>query len=274
MRMLSHRLIGCASSFPGAAAVRLVVWGCCFAGGIAAAGCEDASQVAPAGYAANKSKFWADNKLGEGQLVAFAGSNVRASVPHTAAPGAQSIALGTISAGGGVKITLPKEFTYSNAVGGLRSYCMSGLDFQYQTGYACGSAGQDSTHRMRNSCTNAPEAAVQNIRLAALTSAGEAKAVTTVAALSDSTTFPYALVVVNRDTTINGCTNCFFINEMSGLITDVYTFVCYESDVLPANTLLGVFRANTHTAAADTLAIRIRPIQAADLRYLSIEGSP
>lgn len=235
--------------------------------------CSDARQEGPEGYVANKSKFWAENKLPEGQLVAFAGSNVRASAASAAAPTGSSVPLGTISASGAIKLMLPKELPFSNDAGGRRSYCSSGLDFEFHAGYACSSTGQDDTHRMRNACTNAPEASLQNIRLAAVPNGGEAKAVTTVAALTDSTSFPYALLVANRPTKINGCTYCFYIDEKAGLTTDRYTFVCYQSDVLPANTLLGVFRANTHEAA-DTLAVRVRPVEAADLKFLSIEGAP
>ena len=236
--------------------------------------CGDPTEAGPPGYAANKSKIWAAEELPTGELFAFAGSAVKASAKTPDGAFANGVAIGTIAPNGSFKITIPKEFPYSNGASGLRTYCTSGLDFEFRTGYACYSQGQDDAHRQRNACTFAPESQVQNIRLAARPAMGESRSATTVAALSESTTFPYAIVVLDHDTEINGCSNCLYQDESTGLTSTGYTFVCYESEMLPANTLLGVFRANGPHQADQTLAVRIRPLTAADLKYLAISGAP
>lgn len=236
--------------------------------------CGDPTEAGPPGYTANKSKLWAAEGLPAGELFAFAGSAVKASTKTADGAFGNGVAIGTIAANGSFQVTIPKEFPYSNSASGLRTYCTSGLDFEFRTGYACYSQGQDDARRQRNACTFAPEAQVQNIRLAAKPAMGGARSVTTVAALSQTTTFPYAIVVVNHDTKINGCSNCLYLDESTGLTSNGYTFVCYESETLPANTLLGVFRANGPHQADQTLAVRVRPLTAADLKYLSISGAP
>lgn len=241
---------------------------------LAVCGCDDSSEDVPMGFSANRSKVWKANGLAAGQIFAYAGNPIKASRKTPDGAFANGTPIGTISASGAFKITLPKPFPFSNEAAGLRTYCTSGLDFEFRAGYSCYSSGQDDAHLQRNTCTNATEAQVQNIRLAAQPMNGEARSATTVAELSMSTTYPYAIVVVDHPTRMNGCSNCFFTDETTGLTTDRYTLVCYESQLLPADTLLGVFRANSPHIESQTLAVRVRPLVAADLKYLAISGEP
>lgn len=241
---------------------------------VAVCACGGGDETGPQGYAANKSKLWSTSQLGTGELIAYAGNPVRASSKTAGGAIGNGTIVGTISSGGSIKITLPKTFAYSNNDVGQRTYCTSGLDFEFRTGYSCYSRGQDDAHAQRNICTNAIESQVQNIRLAAKPMMGEARSVSTVAELSDSNTYPYSIVVLNHPTKINGCSSCFFVDETTGLTTDQYTHVCYSSGALPANTLLGVFRKKGPHVSSETLDVSVRPLVAADLKFLSISGAP
>jgi len=241
---------------------------------VAVCGCGGGDETGPEGYSANKSKLWSTSDLGTGELIAYAGSPVRASSKTPDGTFGNGTVVGTISGGGSIKITLPKTFAYSNNNVGQRTFCTSGLDFEFRTGYSCYSRGQDDTHAQRNTCSNAVESQVQNIRLAAMPMKGEPRSVSTLAELSDSNSYPYSVVVLDQPTKINGCSSCFFTDETTGLTTDQYTRVCYSSGALPANTLLGVFRKKGPHVASETLDVNVRPLVAGDLKFLAVSGQP
>jgi hypothetical protein len=241
---------------------------------VALCACGSGDESGPEGYAANKSKLWATSGLGKGELVAYAGNReVASSKTPDGAINSGSV-IGTISEEGAIKISLPPKFDYSNNSLGLRTYCNSGFDFEFHTGYSCYSRGQDEEHTQRNSCTYAIESQVQNIRLAAKPAKGDARSVTTLAELVDSDAYPHAIVVLDHPTKIDGCSNCFFFDETIGLTTDKYTRICYTSATLPANTLLGVFRKKGPHVASETLDVNIRPLVASDLKFLAVSGAP